>query len=304
MTKTNYPVVLFLYKRSHTTSELLTRIKSARIDKIYVFGDGPKNKADLSGTGEVQKIVKQFATANPAIHVITQFANSNLGLKQNIIAGLGQVFATELGAIILEDDCLPHPDFFRYTKEMLDKYQADSRVMSINGTNAAEFSTPSYLFTRYSQCWGWATWARAWKLYDPDLKDFDYPSWNDLSRTLGFSRLLSWYFYTMLKLIKAGQIDTWDFQWSYAHFLNHGLATVPATNLISNTGFDADATNTKTKSKVAGLTTHALPPTLIHPDEVSESQAVNRSIEANFYANPIAVLGLLRQYFYYLWSKK
>lgn len=304
MKKNNYPVVLFLYKRARTTAELLEAIKSAGIKKIYVFSDGPKNEQDLASTQLVREAVAKFVQLNPSLDIITHYAKKNLGLKRNIINGLNQVFAKEDGAIILEDDCHPHPDFFRYATGMLAKYNQDPRIMSINGTNVSEFSTPSYLFTRYSQCWGWATWSRAWKLYDPELKDFNKDSWRTISRTLNFSPLLSWYFYTMLKLIKAGQIDTWDFQWSYAHFIHHGLAIVPSANLISNTGFDSNATNTKMKSRVASLATHAMPDTLVHPEQVTESQTINQSIESNFYANPIAILGLLRQYFYYLWSRK
>jgi hypothetical protein len=80
---------------------------------------------------------------------------------------LDWVFAQTPRAIILEDDCVPHPTFFRYCDELLDRYQDHPDVQMISGSNVLGRGTPySYHFSRGYNIWGWATWARAWQHYD------------------------------------------------------------------------------------------------------------------------------------------
>lgn len=298
-----YPVVFFTFKRNTTTTHFLELMRDAGVSKIYIYSDGPRNNVDKIATDLVRKSVMAFQSANPNIKIITNFSESNLGLKNNIIRGLGRVLAIEDAVIVLEDDCLPSTDFFLFTSQMLAKYKDDKRIMSINGTSVGGNFKYSYDFTKYAQCWGWATWKRAWKLYDPELLEFNQVVWNKLSKDLNLTPLLNWYFKSMLNIIKAGWIKTWDFQWSYSHFLNKGLAIVPSVNLIQNIGFDAMATNTKTKANVANMLSVPLTWPLSHPTTVVENKSISKVIETNFYQNPIAILGLIRQYVLWYWSK-
>ncbi len=301
--KNKYPVVFFVFKRPALTRKFLDIMVDSGVTKIYVRADGPRDSGEKVITDAVREVVDQFANEHPTVKIITSYAPNNLGLKHNIVNGLNEVFAVEDATIIIEDDCLPTRDFFKFTSELLNKYKGDARVMSVNGTSTGGVFHYSYGFTKYSQCWGWATWKRSWNLYDPSLTDFNPESWSLLADKLKLGRLLKWYWLTMLTLVKNGWIKTWDYQWSYAHFKNAGLAIAPSCNLIQNIGFDAVATNTKTKSSVANLSTAKLVFPLSHPLKVQESLSISRRIEHSFYANPIAILGLLRQYIYWIWSK-
>lgn len=302
MTKA-YPVVFFVFKRPATTIKFLEIIRDSDVKKIYIFADGPRNDVERFETDSVRDNIAKFTTDNSGLDIISHFAPRNLGLKQNIIKGLSEVFSKEDAAIILEDDCLPTSDFFRFTTEMLSRYKDDKRVMSINGTSVGGRFDYSYDFTKYAQCWGWATWSRAWSLYDSELKQFTDLNWHDLAPILWGDRVLRSYWYYMLKIVKAGWISTWDFQWSFAHFINYGLAIAPSVNLIKNIGFDSVATNTKTKTNTSAMGTKILGFPLRHPLAVVENMSVTHKIENNFYGNPIAVLGLIRQYIYWTWSK-
>lgn len=303
MTK-SYPVVFFVFKRPKYTYDFLIRMYDAGIKKVYVFADGPRNEEEKILTDAVRAEIERFKTDHKDIALITHFANQNTGLRKNIINGLNLVFKNEAAAIIIEDDCEPSPDFFKFTKAMLTKYGGEPRVMSINGMSVGgDYGDYSYGFTKYPQCWGWATWAKAWKLYDPQMVGFNPQSWDTLSDSLGFSVILKKYFLVMFNLIQKGQINTWDFQWTYAHFVSHGLAISPCVNLVKNIGFDKAATNTKVKSSVSSLATVELSFPLKHPTNIIENKSIGMAIERSFYKNPIAVLGLIRQYFYYLWSR-
>lgn len=300
---TTYPVVLFLFKRPNSTAQFLQLIKNSGTKKIYVFSDGPRNSKEEVLVKEVRQQVTNFAKGNPQLELITHFAKVNQGLKNNLVNGLNLVFSQELAAIVIEDDCLPSSDFFKFANEMLTRFKDNSKVFSVNGTSPANFSTDSsYTFTKYPQCWGWATWSRAWKYYDPELTKLN-EEWEIVANKTWKESYLKWYFHTMFNLIKSGQIDTWDFQWSWSHFKQGALAIVPAVNLVKNIGFDQAATNTTFRTSVANLNIGKLAWPLTHPPSIEESLPVSELIENKFYRNPIAFLGIVRQYFYYLLGK-
>lgn len=298
-----YPVIFFTFKRPHTTYQFLERFVQAGVKKIYIFADGPRNNKEEKLTAQVKKEIIRFISNNPQIIVIVSYSNKNIGLKDNIISGLNSVFSTEQAAIIVEDDTLPHPDFFRFCNTMLTKYSSNPKVFSINGTSVGGRYRGSYDFTKYSQCWGWATWKRAWNYYDPKMQSYSKQKWHILAKDLNLSYVMTYYFQLMFYLVKVGQINTWDFQWSYAHFYNHALAISPVVNLIQNIGFDDAATNTKVQTSVSRLILSSLPSSIIDPNDVSENMSVSRQIEHKFYANPIAILGLIRQYLYWYWKR-
>jgi hypothetical protein len=294
-----YPVVFFAYKRPDTTQQFLDLFQGSGAKVIYVFSDGPLREEDSEEVAKVRRTIDDFAKEFPSMTIHRHYAKKNFGLKKNIIAGLTKVFAEVDAAIIIEDDCLPHPDFFAFCSEMLTKYEDDDRVMAVNGTSVGGGSDYSYDFTRYPQCWGWATWARAWKLYDPNLTVVDSDEWHDMKREIWSDPVARWYWDSMLHLVKWGQVKTWDFQWSMTLLTHGGYAISPHTNLITNIGFGESATNTKTKTPVANLATHALSWPLRHPADVEENSNVTRRSEQLFYTNMVAILGMLRQYFLY-----
>lgn len=299
----NIPVVFFVFKRHSTTYSFLDQFILSGIRKIYIFADGPRNEEDKNDTDLVKKEIQRFQESHPEIIIITKFNDVNLGLKKNIVQGLNFTFEHEDSAIIVEDDCVTTPDFFKFCSEMLTKYKDVIKVMSVNGTSTGGEFEHSYDFSRYPQCWGWATWKRAWKMYDPNLTHFTVKKWDMLSKRLNFSPMLKWYWGTMLTMVKAEWVKTWDFQWSYAHFYHDGLSIAPSVNLIKNIGFDNVATNTKTKSKVSGMATEFMKWPLIHPSKILENKSVTLKATYDFYLNPIAIGGLLRQYIYWKWHK-
>lgn len=295
MTSLNkYPVVLFLYQRPDSTQTILDLIVRAGIKKIYIYLDGPKTESDKDLSNQVKKVVKSFITSHSSIEFVTHYSSSNKGLKKSIITGLNQVFRIEDAAIILEDDCIPNLDFFKFTQEMLSHYRDTPNILSIAGTSVGKYSPYSYDFSRYQLCWGWATWKRAWQKYEPDLGSLSEFKLNYLSP------LSSIYWHNILSLVRKNLIDTWDYQWSFTHFINRGLSIIPTTNLVTNIGFDSMATNTKSKSSVAGLTVNDLIWPLNHPVKIEENIELSRAIDRKFYLHPIAFLGLVKFYLYNL----
>lgn len=297
-----YPVVLFAFKRPSNTKVILDLIASANIQKIYIFADGPRNDSEKILTQEVKKVIATFTSSHNKIKVITNISNKNLGLKKTITNGLNAIFKYEKAAIILEDDCLPSLDFFKFTSLMLTKYENNKQIMSVAGTSVGSFSPTSYNFSRYQLCWGWATWKRAWDLYDPQMKEFKTAKWKSkLSQVTGIFYMQK-YWNMMLSIVQSGWLNTWDYQWTYTLFIHYGLAIIPSSNLVSNIGFDSLASNTKFKSNLANMTISSLSWPLSHPEKVVENKELSHQIEQKFYNNPIAIAGMLRQYIYWKWN--
>ena len=294
----HYPVVLFVYKRLSSTATLLASLAAAGIRKVYVFSDGPKCPLDQLVIDQVRAQIKLFATTHPQIQFILTMSPTNRGLKTNIVEGLSDVFAKEDAAIILEDDCLPHPDFFPFVSQMLTKYHDDRRVMSISGTSVGKFSHASYDFSRYQLCWGWATWRRSWKLYKPKISELTQ------LKTKYLSPISKWYWQNIFSLVSKDVIQTWDYQWTHLHLLNESLAIIPSSNLISNVGFDKLATNTRHNSSAANMPSQPLAFPLTDPSQVCENPVLTRMIEHKFYFHPTAVLGLVRYLLFYYWGTR
>jgi hypothetical protein len=267
-TGSNCPPILFLiFNRPDLATRVFESIRSARPNKLYIAADGPRpgNEDDKRLCAETREVVKNI---NWDCEVHTNFRDKNLGCKIAISSATTWFFENVQEGIILEDDCFPEPTFFRFCKELLEIYRDDQRVMTINGTNfqfGRKYGKASYYFTRYPHVWGWASWRRAWKYYDVDMNE--WATSNDQDTLLrGFSCKAEQKFWrTTLNKIVAGKIDTWDFQWAFACFIQNGLCIVPNVNLITNIGFRSDSTHTRGVSVVGNIPNTPIVFPLFHP---------------------------------------
>jgi hypothetical protein len=244
----NPAVLLLVFNRPDLTARVFEAIRNARPPRLYVAADGPR--AGRSDEPEKCKAARAIATAADwPCTVKTLFRTENLGCKRAVSSAIDWFFGEEPEGIILEDDCLPNRSFFAYCRELLARYRTDERVWQVCGSRYVPDDIgledgASYFFSRYGPVWGWASWRRAWKAYDADLK-----RWPEMSQEPLIS---SAYPDAVEKRAKKklgdrlyrGEIDTWDYQWGMAKNFNHGLSVIPAKNLIVNIGFGEDATHT------------------------------------------------------------
>jgi hypothetical protein len=162
-------------------------------------------------------------------------------------------FEHEEEGIILEDDCLPSPSFFSFCAELLERYRHDTRIMQIGGNNFENENTRgeySYFFSNMIYIWGWATWRRAWKLYDYEMKHYnEITDKGYLDDHYDFNYETEHFNYIFQKMHtgdeRTSRKTVWDYQWQFICKINSGLIIVPETNLVRNLGFGTDATNTK-----------------------------------------------------------
>lgn len=262
------PVAFIIFNRPDTTERVFAEIAKARPPKLLVVADGPRaNRPDEAEKCAVTRdIIKRV---DWDCKVLTNFSDVNLGCKRRVSSGIDWVFEQVPEAIILEDDCLPHPSFFRFCEELLERYRHDTRIMAISGDNfqfGQKRGDYSYYFSRYNHVWGWASWRRAWQHYDVNMGK--WPEARDgkrLAGILGDARQRR-YWTDMFERVHRGLIDTWDYQWTFACWIQNGLTVLPNVNLISNIGFGADATHTHKVSAYADMRIEPVEFPLRHPE--------------------------------------
>ena len=242
--------LFLIFNRPDTTKQVFEAIRKAKPPRLYVAADGPR--ADKAGEAEKVEQVRQIATrVDWDCEVKTLFRDKNFGCGKGVSSAIDWFFENEEEGIILEDDCLPSQSFFWFCEELLERYRGDMRVMIISGYNKQEMWNQDkydYFFSNFGGIWGWASWKRAWDLYDLEMKDLESFIENNyfeflLGESLGNVRKKQ-----MLNVIQ-NNIDTWDYQWGFTRHVNSGLACVPSKNLVENIGFGADATHTIANQK-------------------------------------------------------
>lgn len=262
------PVAFIIFNRPDTTERVFAEIAKAKPPKLLVVADG----ARVDRQGEAEKVAAARAIIDRVdweCEVLTNFSEVNLGCKKRVSSGIDWVFEQVEEAIILEDDCLPDSTFFRFCQGMLERYRHDQRIGMISGDNfqfGRRYGDDSYYFSKYVHIWGWATWRDRWAgSYDVTLAK--WPTIRDEGRLVdmvGDAREAR-YWGKIFERVHHGLIDTWDYQWVFANWVNGRLSIVPAVNLISNVGFGQNATHTTGASDLENLPVTPIKFPLSHP---------------------------------------
>lgn len=285
------PVVLIIFNRPGHTQRVFDVIESARPKKLYVVSDGPRQSVS-SDRGLVDECRDIVSRVNWPCEVKTDFAQSNLGCRDRVVSGLDWVFSEVNEAIILEDDCLPSRDFFPFMSEMLQKYRNDDRIGSVSGSNSLSTTNShlgSYLFSGFPEIWGWGTWSRVWEKYDSSISSWPEFRKSDLLKKTLRTKEGVRFWRSVLDDVHAGEIDTWDYQLSFLHWVENWLTVLPTSNLVSNIGFGADATHTlSSNSPFANAEVYPLEFPLTHPQSVERHKEHDNQKELLKFTKPIS----------------
>lgn len=238
------PITVIIFNRPEITKMLADVISQVKPDRLFIISDGARK----DHAGEDDKVVKCrriMEDAGKDSEIIKCYSDENMGCDPRIVSGLNFVFSKVDRSIILEDDCIPDISFFRYCKELLEKYKDNDRVMYVSGSNRTHYKMrTSYTFSYEASTWGWATWSRAWRYYRDGRI-----SWEQLKYRNNFRKYMGFIAYR--KYCKAlGVYSTWknfpwDVAWQMQMMEQNGLGVVPCVNMVKNVGYGEDATHTK-----------------------------------------------------------
>ncbi len=238
------PILFLIFNRPDTTLKVFNQIRKVKPKKLFIAADGPREKVDdVENCRLARNIVNQI---DWDCEVKTLFRKENLGCGKAVSSAINWFFEHVEEGIILEDDCLADFSFFNFCRLMLDKYRYEQKVMMICGTNYffnKVKSKDSYFFSKYYSVWGWATWKRAWSLFDLKMLQWKKLKNTDFFKKISRDKHVRSFWEEHFDMIINNKIDTWDFPWSFTCFLNDGLAVVPFNNLVSNIGLEGAHAN-------------------------------------------------------------
>jgi hypothetical protein len=272
------PVLVVAFNRPAQTARVLDALRRVAPKQVYVHIDGPRRLNATDGE-RVARTRDLFQDIKWDGEVHRLFQERNIGIQAEEFA-IDWFFQNVDCGIILEDDCVPTDDFFRFCAELLERYREQDQVMAICGYNELrrwQLST-SYHFSRTTSSWGWATWRRAWARYDAKVTRWAIPA----TRRALIAQMLP-----AERRIWPRRFDSvwrrrylgYDFAWQFAVVAHGGLAAVPASNLVTNIGFDDDALSTRLPwPHQLGMTTHSLAFPLVHPAKLVVDFAYERAL--------------------------
>jgi len=250
MLKMLAPIVLFVYNRPWHTQQTLNALAKNYLAAeviLYIYADGLKLDATKEDKQEVEKVreIIQQVKGFKEVHCI--FRKQNLGLADNIIRGITEVVSQYGKVIVLEDDLLTSQGFLKYMNDALDFYESEEKVMQINGyMYPIGKNLPETFFYNVISSWGWATWDRAWKHFNPDAVKL----WNELEqkgKLYHFDLNGSNTFINHLRRNVTGEINTWAIKWLASVYLKEGFCLNPHKSLVQNIGFDGSGTHSNTE---------------------------------------------------------
>jgi hypothetical protein len=266
----NTPILFIAFRRPDTTRRVFEEIRIAKPKRLFIAANAPQttNPEEIKKVEEVRRIIE---SVDWDCEVKRLFREKHLNAKTSISSAIDWFFENVDEGIILEDDALPHPTFFKFCEELLEYHRHDERIMVISGDNfqlGRKRTRYSYYFSRYAHIWGWASWRRAWRHYDVGLKL--WPEIRDkgwLIDILSDKRAVT-FWTNVFESAYRGDIDTWDYQWTFACWIQNGLSILPNANLMSNIGFGINSTHTKAISRLSNLPTEPVNWPLSHPPYV------------------------------------
>jgi GT2 family glycosyltransferase len=235
-------IAIFVYKRAEHTRRMLQsllRNALAAQSPISIYCDGARSGEEAEAVARARAVVRELAPAQAKIVE----REGNLGLARSVIAGVTEVTAEHGEAIVIEDDLELSPVALEYFNAGLARYRSEERVMHLAGyMYPVRSALPEAFFCREATCYGWATWARAWRHFEPDGQRI-----REAVRERGAQREFdvdgSIDFFAMLEAQIAGRTDSWAIRWYGSLWLRGGLALHPGRSLVRNTGFDGSGEN-------------------------------------------------------------
>ncbi len=234
------PILFLTYKRFSTAKKVFDEIKKIKPKKLYFASNIPEKinyNNDIKLVNRVRLLINEI---NWKCKVIKIFHKRHLPVSKSIPKSINFFFKFEKEGIILEDDCLPSQDFFKFCKIMLKMYR-NQNISAICGSRFIKSNNKEIYFSKYNHAWGWATWKSSWKKFDHEIKF--WPKFKKSKKwSIQNNGIEKKYWERIFHLTYKKKIDTWDYAWTASALYNNQLSIIPPVNLIRNIGFGPEAT--------------------------------------------------------------
>ena len=273
------PVLLIIFNRPDKVKKLIEALAEIQPQYLYISADGPRSHVatDTANCNEARYLAQ---TISWPCEIHTNFSAKNLGVDKGMETAMNWFFSSVEEGIVIEDDCIPHRDFFRFTENLLEKYRDNPRIMLICGSNFQDGiarGTESYYFSEYPT-WGYAMWRRTWTQFDSTLSHLEeFEKEHRIDEILEDPRQKKFWL-NFFRKIRRGKFNFTDTRLAFSMWNAYGMCIIPNVNLIKNVGFGSDATHTTASDKDKSIETQPLG-TIVHPPAI----AINRTADDYFF---------------------
>jgi hypothetical protein len=287
----NAPIAVFVYRRAEHTRRMLQSLlqnQCAAASPISIFCDGPRGGSDAADVRQTRAVVSELAP----VHARIVQRDANLGLARSVIAGVSELVEKHGEVIVVEDDLVLSPVALEYFNLALERYADAARVMHVSGyMYPVRSPLPETFFYREATCWGWATWARAWRQFEPDAtKIRDFVLERGQRREFDVNGSMS--FFRMLEEQIHGKIDSWAIRWYGSMRMHDGLALHPGRSLVRNIGLDGTGEHSGRTSdfdvEISSVAVKSFPDSIV--EDAAALRAVVQMRRANITRQRISAL--------------
>lgn len=292
------PILLITFNRPDHVRQVLTEIRKQQPMQLFVCQDGARegHLLDVERVQEVRNVINELVDWSCELHTLYQ--EKNLGCGSGPAAGIDWFFGHVEKGIIMEDDCLPHSDFFAYCEDMLNRYQ-NTQIHFINATLYHErwHCNASIGFSRYMVTGAWAAWRKTWLGFDLDMHTWNAWQFRKQVKRLTCSITEANWWYWKLKEIQAdtSKKSYWDYQMQMLLFRKNAITIHPHKNLISNIGFDAEGTHTLSNDGRGNREVYSILP-IVYPDDI----IINNALDVDCFGKtkPVSLYKNMAQFIY------
>lgn len=272
------PILLFVYNRPDHTSQVIKSLLTnslAEQSELFIYSDAARDEESREAVSEVRALIHHV---NGFARITIIEREENWGLARSIIDGV-TTRVKEFGrVIVLEDDLIVAPHFLTFMNDALEMYKDEPKVGHIQACEFFEDTTlPDTFLIKWIGSWGWATWERAWELFNPDgtalLQELEA---RKLTKEFDFNH--AYRFTRMLRRQIEGKNNSWAIRWNASLFLKDVLSLNVGKSLVMNVGFDGSGTHCGGGGLYASsLYQEILPVHRIEP--IEENKVARRSVE-------------------------
>lgn len=304
--KLTIPVLLITFNRPNHTRRVLEAILEAQPKDLYVFQDGARqgHSSGEKKCAEVRRVVETMTT-DSGINLHTLYSDKNLGCGQGPMTALDWFFSENEMGIILEDDAVPHLDFFLYCEELLEKYKDNSNVRAIGSMNVdtQRWGDGSYYFSMMNRnlC-AWATWKRAWEAFDIKMENVSHRKLRKALKRYGCGALECEYWCDRLDEVHKDLCGgkSWDMQFFMSIWMSGGKGIIPNVNLSSNIGTVGEATHVMHAGNIIDNIPSCPIMPLMHPSSMDVQHEADKQFHFRYFEFGKLSWGKTKTYYYLL----
>lgn len=281
-------VLLIFFKRDEQFQKTFEAVKKVRPRVLLLWQDGPRdNTDDMDGILKCRSIAEDI---DWECEIHRCYNEKNFGCDPSTFYSHKWAFSIVDKCIVLEDDFVANESFFKFCKELLDKYENDERINHICGMNVlGEYKNYPYdYFFGYTGTNAWASWKRVIDGWDESYTFLDDKHALDNLKRIHGKKFDSWY--SKVKEREKTGIPYWESILCFDSLMNSRLAVIATKNMVANIGMTTDSTHsdtqlqylTKNEQRLFNIPTFELEFPLKHPDKVVPDMEYYRQLDLFF----------------------